>query len=429
MKHQSRKKWMAMLLVLTLCAGVLAGCGSPKQETPAQTAPADKPAESAAPAAAPEKPSDTSPIVIGSIQDLSGTAADAGVSSLWGAEYAIKAINENGGINGRELQLISMDCGGDVQQAINCYRKLVDEDKVCAIIGPSLSNVGIALAPLTTEDGVPMIGHYIDESATTNPETGEAFPFMFLACPGNNVQSYCLAKYCMDVLGLKSFSALYNEANAFSVKLVGSLLEYVEAHGGEVISPETFTFGDQDYRAQAVKLANAAPDAIMSPNYTYFDALVYSQLREAGFEGTFIGPNTIAPPFPFMTTAEVKDVYYLINVDMVNGQCVDLLETYEKDTGDSKKWNVCFGYDIVKILEACLAQVDDVHDGAALADAIAHSSVDTISGTITMNPETHRPEGMSMFIAKYDENKQMQILAEVWAEEDVNGESKLVPMS
>lgn len=361
---------------------------------------------------------DEDPIVIGSIQDLTGSAADAGVSALWGAEYAVEQINANGGINGREIQLISMDCGGDVQQAITCYRRLVEEEHVSAIVGPSLSNVGIALAPLTTEDEIPMVGHYIDESATTSEEDGETYPFMFLACPGNSQQAYSLAQYCMEELGLESYSALYNEGNAFSVKLVESFLEYVEANGGTVIDPETFTYADQDYRAQAVKLANAAPDAIMSPNYTYFDSLCYSQLREAGFEGYFVGPNTLAPPFQYMVSADVENVFYLINVDMNSGEVDELLSLYEEDTGTQRMWNVCFGYDDVMILANALSQVEDVHDGAALAEIIANASVETISGTITMNPETHRPVGMPMYIAEYDENNQFHVIAEVWQDED-----------
>ena len=67
------------------------------------------------------------PIKIGSIQDLSGSASNAGQPNAWGAEYAVKVINENGGINGRQIEIYTQDCKNDVTEGLNAYHKLVDE--------------------------------------------------------------------------------------------------------------------------------------------------------------------------------------------------------------------------------------------------------------------------------------------------------------
>ena len=94
------------------------------------------------------------PIKIGSIQDTSGGASLAGQPNQWGVEYAVRWINENGGINGRPVELYSRDCQNDAEVGVTNYRELVDEVGVCAIIGPPLSNPASAWVELATEDKV-----------------------------------------------------------------------------------------------------------------------------------------------------------------------------------------------------------------------------------------------------------------------------------
>jgi branched-chain amino acid transport system substrate-binding protein len=140
---------------------------------------------------------DKAPIKIGSIQDLTGGASSSGQPQAWGVEYAVKWINENGGINGRQIELHTRDCQNDAEVGVTAYRELVDEVGVCAIIGPALSNPASAWVELATEDKIPIVGHFMDEVCTTNPETGEVYPYMFLAEPSCSYQSYIVGEYAM----------------------------------------------------------------------------------------------------------------------------------------------------------------------------------------------------------------------------------------
>mgnify|MGYP004448002171 CR=1 FL=1 len=150
-----------------------------------------------------EVKADQGPIKIGSIQDLSGSAANAGIPNAWGAEYAVKVINENGGINGRMIEITTLDCKNDVTEGLNAYHKLVDEIGVCAIIGPALSNPASAWVELSAEDQVPIVGHFMDELCTTNPDTGETYEYMFLCEPSCGQQARDLAKYAMELLVIR----------------------------------------------------------------------------------------------------------------------------------------------------------------------------------------------------------------------------------
>lgn len=407
------RKSLAITLSLSMAFGLMAGCAQDGGQ--ASKAPDPAPVASGAPAPTDQGGNSAEPIVIGTIQDLSGGASEAGNANAWGVEYAARVINENGGINGRPLEVIKMDCKNDVQEGINCYRLLVDEKNVAAIVGPPLSNPALAWVDLSEEDEMPIVGHFMDERCTTNEETGEPYPYMFLAEPGCAQQSYCIAAYAVEELGLKTFATFYNAGLSYAVMHAEPFVEYVTAQGGTVLAEESFQSGDVDYRAQAVKIANANPEAVFVCNYAADNALCYDYLREAGYEGIILGNNTFQAPFNSLVKSEITDTYFLMNVDMDNPEdpSYAIVQKYLEETGTQYPIaNACFGYDATMVLAEGLKAVEDPYDGPAVAAAL--NNVKDAPGAaypITINPATHRTLGMPMLISQYDEDFHIKVIA------------------
>ncbi len=406
------KKQLMVILALILTTTMLfIGCSAPA-ETP----------ETNEPSTEQQDVQSTEPIKIGNIQDLTAFASESGNANTWGVEYAVNMINEQGGINGRQIELITVDCKADVQEGILAYRSLVDEHEVAAIIGPPLSNPALAWVDLSEEDQMPIVGHFMDERCTTDEETGEPHPFMFLAEPGCSQQAYSMAAYAIEELGIKTYATIYNNALSYAVQHALPFAEYVVDHGGEVLEEQTFE-GGGDYRAQALKIAQANPEAVFVPNYAADNALIYDQLREAGYEGIILGNNTFSPPFTSLVKNEVYDTYFLQNADMEEEGTLakELNDMYKEETGSQYPIiNVNFGYDAVMVLANALAQVEDPYDGVAVADVLENSTTDveSSSGLITINPETHRTIGLPMLISQYDENFVAQVIHEYTLEEE-----------
>lgn len=358
----------------------------------------------------------TETIKIGSIQDLTGGASAAGIPNAWGAEHAIEVINENGGINGRMLELITYDCKNDTAEGVNCYRKLVDEDGVVAIIGPPLSNPASAWVELSEEDGIPIVGHFMDEVCTTNPETGEVYPYMFLAEPSCATQSNIMAKYAINTLGVKTVATLYNPSNAFAKAHEAPLVAYFESHNGTVVARETFSWTDTDYSAQAIKIVAANPDAVFLCDYIGQVTTAYDALRDAGYKGKIIGANTLAGAFCDLVKNEVYDVYFLQNYDLNNenlGNIYEITRLCMTEKGiDYPSANTGFGWDAVQVLVNAMKQCKDPTDGAEVITYLAKTEDVLLSGgvTITIDAATHRPNNMGMFIADYDETENLRIL-------------------
>lgn len=356
------------------------------------------------------------PIKIGSIQDLSGGASTAGQPNAWGAEYAVKILNEKGGIQGRMVEITTMDCKNDAAEGVTSYRKLVDEIGVVAIIGPPLSNPAAAWVEMSAEDQIPIVGHFMDEVCTTDPETGKAYPYMFLAEPSSAIQSYCMAEFALKKLGAKSAATLYNPGNAFAKSQAAPFVDYMQKHGGKIVTEQTFSWADKDYSAQAIRIVAANPDVVFVCDYLPQNVTSYDALRDAGFKGPIIGANTLSLPFANMVKNAVTGVYFLQNYDMLNpkvGNFYELVTLHMKETNTaSPAANVGFGWDAVQVLAAAMQKASDPTDGKEVAALLSKTTGVMLSSgsTITIDPATHRPNNMGMYIADYDAKKNLRIV-------------------
>jgi branched-chain amino acid transport system substrate-binding protein len=144
------KKLSMYIMIMVVFALVLSACAAPTP-APAPAAPAAPAAEApAAPAAeAPAAPAAAEPkgeILIGNLQDESGGMKALSSALTYAATLKIEEVNAAGGINGRMLKLVTYDTRSDVNEAINALNRMVSQDKVPVVLGPPISNIGIAIA-------------------------------------------------------------------------------------------------------------------------------------------------------------------------------------------------------------------------------------------------------------------------------------------
>ncbi len=408
------KKYLAILLSLIVLFGV-AACGPPAPDTP-DASKTEAPDASGSELA---DPPSGDPIIIGCIQDTSGGASIAGKPNEWGVKYAVQWINDNGGVNGRPIELHTRDCQNNTEVAVTNYRELVDEIGVCAIIGPPLSNPASAWVDLATEDKIPIVGHFMDEMCTTNPDTGEVYPYMFLAEPSCSVQSYILAEYAMTELNVKSVASLFNISNAYAVAHERPFMEYIQDKGGQVLAQETFTWTDTDYSAQAQKIAGLNPDAVLLCDYANQMVTAYDNLRDAGYKGLILGANTMYPPFNTLVKNNPPyGCYFVQNYDLKDtetGIIADLVAKQMADTGtDYPTSNVGFGWDATMVLFEAMKKAKDPTDGEEVRELLENDTKDILSAggkTITIDPATHRPTNdLGMYIATYTEDNEIVCL-------------------
>ena len=108
-------------------------------------------------------------IVFGQAAPLEGPAAQLGLDMQAGIRAAFEEVNKAGGVKGRKLDLVSLDDGYEPNKSIEATKKLLDEHKVFALIGPVGTPTSAATQPIALQDGVPFIGPFTGAEFLRNP--------------------------------------------------------------------------------------------------------------------------------------------------------------------------------------------------------------------------------------------------------------------
>jgi branched-chain amino acid transport system substrate-binding protein len=233
-------------------------------------------------------------IKIGVAEALTGNAAQYGVMIRKGLELAAAEINAAGGINGQKLALVIEDEQGKKEEAINVFKKLIFQDKVLMLFGPTLSNSAQASDPVAqsarvvvfgtsnTADGITAIGNYVFRNSVTE---ADILPVTL--------------KVTTQKTGLKKVAVLYGNDDIFTKSGYDNFVKALQALKIPVSNTETFAKGDVDFKPQLTKIQASRPDAIVLSALVAEGAPLMVQARQLGMTLPFIGGNGMNSPRVF----------------------------------------------------------------------------------------------------------------------------------
>ncbi len=267
-------KFLTILFIIMLTAALLSGCSQNQSEKSPDTS-------------QPVKSEET--IKIGTIGPLTGNIATYGLSTKNGVEIAVEEFNQNGGINGKPIKLISEDTRGEQTEAANAASKLIEQNKVVAIVGGVISSETLTAGPIANDAKVVMISS--SSTAAGVPEIGD---YIFRNCLSDEVQAIQLAEYAVKELGLKKFAIMFTN-NDYGL----SLKEAFEAKAKElagVTAVETYNDGEKDFRAQLTKIKGTNPDALYIAGYYTEAAKIAQQAKDQGLNVQILGADGFYSP-------------------------------------------------------------------------------------------------------------------------------------
>ena len=348
-------------------------------------------------------------IVIGNLQDISGPTSVWGNAVTRGAEIAIEKINAAGGVDGAMLKLITLDTKANVQEAIKAYNSLVSSQAV-AVVGPPVSNIGLALAPIANKAGVPLVGSFIDPRVTVG-EDGKPQHAMFLMQPSSIQYSEIMAGYTVEKLGLKKVGVLYDQSNAFAVSLLKPYVEYVKKAGGQIVSEQIYTKGDKDYKTQLAKIKEAGADCLYFPNYIQDAVLAMKQRKQIGLNIPVIGGLDFAPPFASLVNdpEAADDIYLANNFSEKEPQLAEVWKTYKAKFNEDPVNKVFLGYDKILLIREGMKLGGGTASAQIIAGLNKVANLQGTTGVLTISPETHQPTGLSMVMYKIEKGKYVEL--------------------
>ncbi|TCO81069.1 amino acid/amide ABC transporter substrate-binding protein (HAAT family) [Plasticicumulans lactativorans] len=233
---------------------------------------------------------------------------------LWvGAVQAAADINAAGGVNGKKIEVIKADDACEPKQAVAVANRLVDQDKVDAIVGHFCSSSTIPATEIYAEADKLAI-----TPASTNPKVTErGLPTVFRTCGRDDQQGVVAADFILKTLKAKKVAVIHDK-DTYGQGLADAMKAAAGKQGVKEVLYEGLTRGEKDFNALATKIKASGADAV------YFGGLhseagpLVRQLREQGMNAPFISGDGIVDE-AFVTAAGgpqyAKGVYMTFGAD------------------------------------------------------------------------------------------------------------------
>ena len=229
-------------------------------------------------------------IRVGMIADLTGPVAFYGQEMTAGARLYLDHVNDQGGVHGRQIELIVEDDGYQPPRTVAAFRKLVDQDQVFCFAGSMGSSTTTATFPLLERERIPLVLPLAFASAMHTPPK----QYLFSADPSYNIQSWIIVKYLLETEKAQSprLAVLYQDDDAGQDGLKG-LREAAAHYNLPIIAEESYKRGSVDFSTQVLNLRKADPTHVILLALYRETAAVLKEAHQDGWNPRFIGwaPN------------------------------------------------------------------------------------------------------------------------------------------
>lgn len=377
-------KRFVFISVLTITTLLLAACGS-----------GAAPAEEAAPAGDAEAAAEdewgyiTVPagekVVLGLSSALSAGYAAYGQDMLNGATVAVQDF---GDMNGWEIAVEGGDDQCEGAPGVTVAEQFAANPYLVGVVGPMCSGTAIPAMDIYGEHKVIMI----TPSSTAIPVTAAGYENVFRIVANDDLQAEVAVDYMFNELGITTLG-IVNDQSIYGQGLAESVQTKFVAAGGTVTGFEGITRGDQDFSAVISTILEGNPEAVYWGGMDAEGALLVNQLRAAGFEGVYFGPDGIKsiPSFVDASGGAAEGAYMTFGAVGGATGYEEFLDKFTSQFGDP----IAYGpgsYDAAMIiLNAAKAVATVDSDGnlvipkKALADMIRATPFDGITGHLEFN--------------------------------------------
>jgi branched-chain amino acid transport system substrate-binding protein len=229
-------------------------------------------------------------IRIGILGDLTGHAAHWGSGNLAGGTLAFEEINAAGGINGRKLEWISVDSESSAPKGIAGFKRLVDQEKVFAIFGPTSSAVGVPLLKTMASSSVPIFIPTFSSPLITNPPVKNIFRSGTL---NDADQGRVIADYVASISKKRSI-AIVRQSDEYGKNGATNVGNRLKEIGNIKISEEQFNASDTDFTSQLLRIRESDADVMVVYGYPAPSAIVMRQAKQLGLPVQIVGSTATA---------------------------------------------------------------------------------------------------------------------------------------
>ena len=337
------------------------------------------------------------PIRVGYLPALTGPSSATGIGINRGIQLAVQEVNGAGGINGRQLELITRDTQSDPTKAVNGAAELTHGEKVSVVFGPVNSGESLAVVPLLARANTPQVHPCWVDSLTDSKK----YPMCFRNAPTNQQIGGAANHYVVDVLGRKKV-AVISDTTGYGTASVNAYVPMLKEKGAEVVYQSHVDAANPDLKPELLRMQSAGAEAIMpwSVNAGFLSRIINTR-GQMGWDVPIIGQTTLGSG---QTAAllDKQDYWAKVYPNNFRPVCfngagkmtdrtaafVDRLKSAKIEMGDTLLWWIALGYDSPRMIAEAMKAVGTEPD-KIVGYLNKLKDFPGVYGDISFTPERH----------------------------------------
>lgn len=284
-----KRRHVVLLLVVALSLftfGVI-GCGGGDETTTTAAPATDTTVASDSTDTTTGAPSGE-PIVFGAVLSATGPGSPLGEPERATLGMMETEINDAGGVLGRPIEIIIEDDQTNPKEAVTAVNKLLQQDKVVAVLGSSTSASTLAIKPITEAAGIPLMA-----LAASNAITAAPITWTWRAPPRDSLAVQNALNYISKVMKLTNIAVLYDE-NAYGASGMAEIEKVAADYGLTIATKQSYKTDETDLTAQLTKIKAANPAVVIVWGTNPGPAVAAKNMKQLGMTQPFVGSHGIA---------------------------------------------------------------------------------------------------------------------------------------
>src|SRR5215475_5061986 len=337
------------------------------------------------------------PIRIGYLPALTGPSSSTGIGINRGFELAVKELNDAGGIDGRQIELVVRDTQSDPTKAVNGAAELAHGVKVSVVFGPLNSGESLAVVPLLARANIPQLHSCFVDSLTDTKK----YPMCFRNASTNQQIGAGANRYVVDVLKCKKV-AVISDTTGYGTSCVNAYVPMLKAKGAEIVYQGNIDAANPDLTPDMLRMRNAGAEAIMpwSVNPGFLSRIINTR-AQMQWDVPIVGQTTLGSG---QTSALLEKPEYCAKVYPNNfkpvcysadgklndraAAFVDRLKSNKIEVNDTLLWWVAVGYDSPQMLAQAMKSAGT--ESQQIVDYLNKlKDYPGVYGDISFTPEQH----------------------------------------
>jgi branched-chain amino acid transport system substrate-binding protein len=306
------------------------------------------------------------PIQVGYLPALTGPSSSTGIGINRGIELAVKEINDAGGIDGRQIEMITRDTQSDPTKAVNGAAELTRGQKVSVVFGPVNSGESLAVVPLLARTNTPQVHPCWVDTLTD----AQKYPMCFRNAPTNQQIGGAANRYVVDVLKKKKV-AVISDTTGYGTASVNAYVPMLKAIGAEVVYQGNVDAANPDLKPELLRMQSSGAEAIMpwSVNAGFLSRIINTRGQMA-WDAPIVGQTTLGSgqTKDLLEKPEYWGKVYPNNFRPVSyaagGKLTDRtmdflgrLKSAKIEMGDTLLWWIALGYDSPRMIADAMKAV------------------------------------------------------------------------